>query len=559
MMTETPNSQHSKTSRRALRAGVAVAAIAAISFGAGGLLLGKDRLSEGFIPKQTFSYTELPEDGLRSVAAVTGRQQQATPRLLEQGSPFSFADLVEHVSPAVVTVVVDRETAGQQVSGLDDIPAPFRDFFRQFGDGQGQGQQGQQGQGRGGQGRNRQQAPQRSQAMGSGFIIDPNGYIVTNNHVVEDAKKISVKLPSGREYEAHLIGADKETDVALIKVDGVKDMPIVALGDDRRLRVGDWVVAVGNPFGLGGTVTAGIVSSIGRDIGSGAYTDYIQIDAPINQGNSGGPTFDLTGRVVGMNTAIFSPSGGSVGIGFAIPASTVRGIVDQLKDHGNVNRGWLGVQIQNLTPDMAASLGVGNAKGAIVASVVDDSPAAKAGFKQGDVILGLNGMEVDDNRDLTRKVGGLRAGEKADFSILREGQKRNVSATIGPRPDQMASADKPMPNRNADRGGANKQVATTSLGMELMQLNAETREQFNVDEKITAGVVVSSVDPNSEAADKGFRPGDVIVQAGNRNVRTPADLEQGVADAKKAGRESVLLLVSGDQGQHYVALKLGKG
>jgi serine protease Do len=557
-MTETPNSHPSKASRRALRTGVAVAAIAAISFGAGGYLLGKDRGTDGFIPRQTFSYTRLPEEGLRTVAAVTGRQQQATPpRLLDQGQPFSFADLVEHVSPAVVTVVVDREASGPQMSGLDDIPAPFRDFFRQFGgDGQGQGQ-GQGPGGRGGRGGNRQQTPQRSQAMGSGFIVDPTGYIITNNHVVEDSKKISVKLPSGREYEAHLIGADKETDVALIKVDGVKDMPIVELGDDRRLRVGDWVVAVGNPFGLGGTVTAGIVSSIGRDIGNGPYTDYIQIDAPINQGNSGGPTFDLTGRVVGMNTAIFSPSGGSVGIGFAIPASTVRSIVDQLKDHGNVSRGWLGVQIQNLTPDMAASLGAGNAKGAIVASVVDDSPAAKAGFKQGDVILGLNGMEVDDNRDLTRKVAGLRAGQKADFSILREGQKRNVSATIGPRPDQMASADKPAPNRNAERGGT-KQVATTSLGMELMQLNAETREQFNVDEKVTAGVVVSSVDPNSEAADKGFRPGDVIVQVGNKNVRTPADLEQGVADARKAGRESVLLLVAGDQGQHYVALKVGK-
>jgi len=536
--------------------GVAVAAVAAISFGAGGFLLGKDRVNEGFIPRQTYSYTELPADGLRNVAAVTGRQQANPPRLVDQGSPFSFADLVEHVSPAVVTVVVDRETAaggGQGGGGaLDDIPAPFRDFFRQFG-GDGQGGGG----GRGGQGRNRQQAPQRSQAMGSGFIVDPTGFIVTNNHVIEDAKKISIKLPNGREYEAHLIGADKETDVALIKVDGVKDMPIVALGDDRRLRVGDWVVAVGNPFGLGGTVTAGIVSSIGRDIGSGPYTDYIQIDAPINQGNSGGPTFDLTGRVIGMNTAIFSPSGGSVGIGFAIPASTVRSIVDQLKDHGNVSRGWLGVQIQNLTPDMAASLGVGNAKGAIVASVVDDSPAAKAGFKQGDVILGMNGSEVDDNRDLTRKVAGLRAGQKADFNILREGQKRNISATIAPRPDQVASADKPQPNRNGDRG-ANRQVAQTALGMELMQLTAETREQFNVDEKVTGGVVVSSVDPNSEAADKGFRPGDVIVQVGNKNVRNPGDIEQGVTDARKAGRESVLLLVAGDQGQHYVALKVTK-
>jgi serine protease Do len=550
MMTETPNRKTSPASKRNLRTGVAAAAIVALSFGAGGYVFSHDSgTANGYVPKQAYSYTQLPEDGLRTVAAVTARQAQPTPpRLLDQGSPFSFADLVEHVSPAVVTVVVDRESSGPQVAGLDDVPAPFRDFFRQFGgDGQGQGQ------GRGGQGRNR--APQRSQAMGSGFIIDPTGYIVTNNHVIEEGKKISVKLPSGREYEAHLVGADKDTDVALIKVDGVKDMPIVALGDDRRLRVGDWVVAVGNPFGLGGTVTAGIVSSIGRDIGNGPYTDYIQIDAPINQGNSGGPTFDLSGRVVGMNTAIFSPSGGSVGIGFAIPASIVKTIVDQLKDHGNVSRGWLGVQIQSLTPDMAASLGAGTAKGAIVANVVDDSPAMKAGFKQGDVITSLNGTDIDDNRDLTRKVAGLRAGEKADFSVLRDGQKHNISATIGPRPDQVASADKPAANRG-DRA-PNRQASTTSLGMELMPLNADTREQFKVDGKVN-GVVVSSVDPNSEAADKGFRPGDVIVGIGNKNVRTPADIEQGVADARKAGRETVLLLVAGDQGQHYVALKVAK-
>jgi serine protease Do len=394
--------------------------------------------------------------------------------------------------------------------------------------------------------------------MGSGFIIDPSGYIVTNNHVIEDGKKITVKLPSGREYQAHLVGTDKDTDVALIKVDGVNDFPTVAFGDDHRLRVGDWVVAVGNPFGLGGTVTAGIVSSIGRDIGSGPYTDYIQIDAPINQGNSGGPTFDLSGRVVGMNTAIFSPSGGSVGIGFAIPATTVKSIVDQLREHGNVSRGWLGVQIQSLTPDMAASIGVKNAKGAIVASVVDDSPASKAGFRQGDIVLSLNGSDVDDNKDLTRKVAGLRVGEKAQFGILRDGQKYTLNATIAKRDEvQLASADRPVGPDHGDRA-QNREATTNALGLGLATLTDQAREQFNLDGK-THGVVVSSVDPNSEAADKGFRPGDVIVGIGNHNVRTPADVEQGVADARKAGRETVLLLVAGDQGQHYVALKVAKG
>jgi serine protease Do len=557
MTTETPQSKPSPAPRRNARIAAAVLAVAALSFGAGGIVFSHDtRPSEGSVPRQTYPLTQLPAEGFRTVAAVARAATGAPPRLLEQGSPFSFADLVEHVSPAVVTVVVDRESTGQQTPGLDDIPAPFRDFFRQFGQGQGQGDGRGQGQG---QGRNRQPQTFRSQAMGSGFIIDASGYIVTNNHVIEEGKKISVKLPNGREFQAHLIGADKDTDVALLKVDGVSDLPTVAFGDDRRLRVGDWVVAVGNPFGLGGTVTAGIVSSIGRDIGNGPYTDYIQIDAPINQGNSGGPTFDLSGRVVGMNTAIFSPSGGSVGIGFAIPASTVKAMVDQLKDHGNVSRGWLGVQIQSLTPDMAASLGVRNAKGAIVANVVDDSPAAKAGFKQGDVVVTLNGADVDDSRDLTRKVAGLRAGEKAEFSVLRDGQKRAVTATIAKRDDQqVASADKPAAPNRGERG--NRQAAATaSLGMELMPLNADTREQFSVDGKVSAGAVVSSVDPNSEAAEKGFRPGDVIVGIGNRNVRTPEDIEQGVADAKKAGRETVLLLVTSDQGQHYVALKVAKG
>ncbi len=538
--------------KRNTRLAAAAVAVAALSFSAGGYVFSHNGASGDSATSSAYSVVRLPEEGFREIAAVTKPVANA-PRLLEQGSPFSFADLVEHVSPAVVTVVVDRETAerGGPGGNLDDVPAPFRDFFRQFGQGQGQG-------GQGGGGRNRQQTF-KSEAMGSGFIIDSSGYIVTNNHVIEDGKKITVKMPgtNGREFQAHLIGTDKDTDIALLKVDGVSDLPTVSFGDDHRLRVGDWVVAVGNPFGLGGTVTAGIVSSIGRDIGSGPYTDYLQIDAPINQGNSGGPTFDLSGRVVGMNTAIFSPSGGSVGIGFAIPASTVKSVVDQLREHGNVARGWLGVQIQSLTPDMAASLGVKSAKGAIVASVVDDSPASKAGFKQGDVVLSLNGSDVDDNKDLTRKVASLRVGEQARFGILRDGKPYTLTALIAKRDDeQLASADRPAQDR-ANRAPA-REASTTVLGLGLSALTDQAREQYNIDDK-TRGVVVSAVDPNSEAADKGFRPGDVIVGIGNRNVRTPTDVEQGIAEARKAGRETVLLLVAGDQGQHYVALKVAKG
>jgi serine protease Do len=551
-----PMSEHldkpASARKRNTRLAAAAVAVAALSFSAGGYVFSHNGASGDSVTSSAYSVVRLPEEGFREIAAVTKPVASPAPRFMEQGSPFSFADLVEHVSPAVVTVVVDRETAerGGPGGNLDDVPAPFRDFFRQFGQGQGQGQ--------GGGGRNRPQTF-KSEAMGSGFIIDPTGYIVTNNHVIEDGKKITVKMPgaNGREFQAHLIGTDKDTDIALLKVDGVTDLPTVSFGDDHHLRVGDWVVAVGNPFGLGGTVTAGIVSSIGRDIGSGPYTDYLQIDAPINQGNSGGPTFDLSGRVVGMNTAIFSPSGGSVGIGFAIPASTVKSIVDQLREHGNVARGWLGVQIQSLTPDMAASLGVKSAKGAIVASVVDDSPASKAGFKQGDVVLSLNGSEVDDNKDLTRKVASLRVGEQAKFGILRDGKSYTLTALIAKRDDeQLASADRPA----QDRGNrvAPRESSTTVLGLGLSSLTDQAREQYNIDDK-TRGVVVSAVDPNSEAADKGFRPGDVIVGIGNRNVRTPSDVEQGIAEARKAGRETVLLLVAGDQGQHYVALKVAKG
>jgi len=567
MTNETPNnSNSSRKTLRALRMTVAAAALAALSFSAGGLAIGSGPDAQVPVPKQTYGVNQFPQEYLRPAAAVTQKGAQATtpPRMLEQGMPFSFADLVEHVSPAVVTVVVERESNRQQ-SNLDDIPAPFRDFFRQFGgrgqgDGNGNGNGGNGNGGNGNQGRNRGPQTFRSQAMGSGFIIDPTGYIVTNNHVVEDGKKISVKLPNGREFTAKLVGADKDTDVALLKVDNVKDLPIVAFGDDRRLRVGDWVVAVGNPFGLGGTVTAGIVSSIGRDIGNGPYTDYIQIDAPINQGNSGGPTFDLTGRVVGVNSAIFSPSGGSVGIGFAIPASTVKTIVDQLKDHGNVARGWLGVQIQSLTPDMAASLGANSEKGAIVANVVDDSPAAKAGFRQGDVILALNGNDIDDSRDLTRKVAGLLAGDRANFTVLRDGMRRSITAVIAKRDDAQLASAVPNPNQGNNNRNSNRDsapAATTTLGMDLMPLTMETRDQYDVDSSIS-GVVISSVDPNSEAAEKGFRTGDVIVSVGNRNVRTPADIEQGIAEARRANRESVLFLVAGRGGQRYVALKIAR-
>jgi serine protease Do len=341
------------------------------------------------------------------------------------------------------------------------------------------------------------------------------------------------------------VGADKDTDVALLKIEAT-NLPTVALGDDRRLRVGDWVVAVGNPFGLGGTVTAGIVSSIGRDIGNGPYTDYIQIDAPINRGNSGGPTFDISGRVVGMNTAIYSPSGGSVGIGFAVPATTIQLIVDQLKTTGSVDRGWLGVQVQDLTPELASGMNLKDAKGAVVADVVDDSPASRAGFVQGDVIVAVNGSDVSDSKVLTRQVAALKAGDKASFTVLRDGARKTVTATIEKRdPDRIASNDAPSAQQS-------------SLGMSLMPLNPAVRRQYELDERVT-GVLVASVDPDGEAALKGIREGDVIKRVGTRDVRLPSDVTRDVDEAKRAGRESVLMLVANEDGERFVALRIARG
>src|SRR5436305_2044900 len=346
------------------------------------------------------------------------------PRMLEAGAPFSFADLVERVSPAVVTVTVEQEINAAAGMNPQDLPEPFRDFFNQY------GQQGKPF-----------NIPRKAVAMGSGFVIDKTGYIVTNNHVVESAKSIKVKLTDGREFDAKLIGADPATDVALVKIRSDRPLPSVEFGDDRQIRVGDWVIAVGNPFGLSNTVTAGIVSSIGRDVGNGPYTAFIQIDAPINRGNSGGPTFDIRGKVIGMNSMIFSPSGGSVGIGFAIPATTVRDVVAQLETHGRVARGWLGVEVQAITPEMAASFGTKDLKGAIVANVVPGGPAAKAGFHQGDLVVAINGNAVDDSRDLTRRVAALQAGTTATFTVVREGSRHDLRALVGVRKDQQVASN----------------------------------------------------------------------------------------------------------------------
>jgi len=507
---------------KALLAGTAIAAIIGVSFGA---------------------YAILPDHtGDPAVRYdVADRNNAAPARMMENGTPFSFADLVERVSPAVVSVTAEEVDKGGAQPDLDDMPDAFKDLFRQFG---GRPQM-----------RPQPQAPHKATSMGSGFIIDKSGLIVTNNHVVDGASKITVKLPDGRSFTAKLIGTDASTDVALLKVDADKPLPTVEFGNDRSLRVGDWVVAVGNPFGLSNTVTAGIVSSIGRDLGNSdqPYTDFIQIDAPINRGNSGGPTFDLKGQVIGMNSMIFSPSGGSVGIGFAIPASTIKDVVAALQSHGRVARGWLGVQIQPVTPEIAASLDLKEPKGALVASLVPDSPAARAGVRQGDVILAINGKEIADAHDLTRRVASLPAGKAAAFAILRDGARETVAVTIGAKKDTVVAG-----NEGAPEGGpANFAATGKAMGLGLTALSPDVRRAYNLDESVQ-GVVVTKVDPDSDAAEQGLQPGDVVVKVHNKAVHSPQDVEKSVAQAHSAGLKSVLLLVSSGGTSHFVAVPIVK-
>ncbi len=520
-----------KKRREDVRTGLLAVVAAGVIFGVGALAA-PARPPVAPHPAAPQAVQPAPQMARAAVQPARPMASSAAPRMLENGAPFSFADLVERVSPSVVTVTVEEQIQPTQDLIPDNIPEPFRNFFNQFGNGQ-------------------PQRPRKAVAMGSGFVIDKSGLIVTNNHVIDKAQKITVKFTDGRELDAHLVGTDPATDIAVLRVKSDKPLPSVEFVDDHQVRVGDWVIAVGNPFGLSNTVTAGIVSSIGRDVGNGPYTDFIQVDAPINRGNSGGPTFNLQGKVIGMNSMIFSPSGGSVGIGFAIPSSTIRSVVAQLEAHGRVARGYLGVQIQSVTSDIAASVGRKDNKGAIVASLVPGGPAARAGMQQGDIVLAMNGKAIEDSRDLTRRVADLPAGASATFVVDRSGQSRNITVKIGERKEEQQADNDNSPRAQANAGGNTGEA----MGLGLAALTPGLREQFNLDNTVN-GVVITRVDPNSDAADKGVQPGDVLVSVANRAVRTPQDIKSRIADAHAAGRNTVLVLVSGTGGQRFLALKI---
>ena len=445
-------------------------------------------------------------------------------------APDSFADLVDDLLPVVVNISTTQ--VAERSPGTEEFEEFFREFFER----------------RGGEPQQRR----RQSSLGSGFIIDADGYIVTNHHVVAEADQITVRLHDDREFEADLVGSDEKTDIAVLKIESGLGLPSTNWGDSEGTRIGDWVIAIGNPFGLGGTVTAGIVSARQRDINSGPYDDFIQTDAAINRGNSGGPMFNLDGRVIGINSAIFSPSGGSIGIGFAIPSNLARNIVEQLREGGTVRRGWLGVRIQTVTEELAEGMRLDEPSGALVASVTEEGPAERAGIQQGDVILEFDGRKVPDMRKLPRMVAETPIGKDVDVVVWRKGERVTVQVLLGDL-DQvtMASATTGVGEGDSQTGSIG------DLGLSLSKITPTLRERYELDER-TGGVVITDVDEAGTAAEKGLRAGDVIVEVDQEPVGNPDDVASRVSKARDEGYRVVTLLVFRQGEFQWVAVKLDK-
>ncbi|MDQ0347171.1 Do family serine endopeptidase [Ancylobacter vacuolatus] len=509
--TRTPSSSTLRKSRSRLLAGVFTLALAGGTVGA-------------FV---------LPEIITPAQAQLTTNQPAGT---------FSFADIVEKVSPAVVSVKVKKDedkvaSNDEEGMGGQNVPPQIERFMRRFGFGPG-------GPGGPDMGPRRGPGHRGVVGQGSGFFISADGFAVTNNHVVDGATEVDLTTTDGKSYTAKVIGTDPRTDVALLKVDGKSDFPWVKLAA-KAPRVGDWVVAVGNPFGLGGTVTAGIVSARGRDIGSGPYDDFIQIDAPINRGNSGGPTFGLDGEVIGVNTAIVSPSGGNVGIAFAIPSETVSEVIEALKSGGEVARGYVGVQIQPVSDEVAEALELKSAEGALIAQVQPGTPGEKAGLKPGDVVTQIDGETVKDSREMSREIARKKPGTVVKLSVLRDGKSMTIPVTLEQLPTDVASAAK----AKADQGEED--------GKGIPRLGLSLAPAKGVAGAGDIGVVVTEVDPNGPGAERGIKEGDVILDVGGKPVMTPADVRDGLATARKDNRKAVLMRIKSEQGTRFVAIALG--
>jgi serine protease Do len=447
-----------------------------------------------------------------------------------RGTPESFADLAERLLPTVVNIATTQVIESRRGEEFEEF---FKEFFERRG----------------------QPPPQerrKASSLGSGFIIDSSGYVVTNQHVIDGADEITVRLADDTLLKAKLIGSDKKTDLALLKVETDKPLPASSWGDSEKTRIGDWVMAIGNPFGLGGSVSAGIVSARQRDINSGPYDDFIQTDAAINRGNSGGPLYNLDGEVVGVNTAIFSPSGGSIGIGFAIPSALAKNVIAQLREHGEVRRGWLGVRIQTVTDELAEGLRLGDPRGALVASVSEGGPAEKAGIQQGDVVLRFDGRKVTDMRKLPRMVAETPIGKDVDVVVWRKGKEVALKVRLGELEDERVAAVTEGPGQDEPESGE-----VPDLGLRLGKLTAELRERFGLGEK-TDGVVITDVDSAGSGAEKGLKPGDVIVEIDQEEVRSPAEVADRVKKAKDEGYRVVTLLVFREGDFQWIAVRIDK-